>query len=124
MGSLSAELPPQASLQDLVAQHAALFIPWSTGANNNLACGFDSHLALTNRSPWTRSTAFEHSTHPSIVCELGSDTESFRDTGASSSSDKTEHMSASLGVTVGNDYLNVNVTGSYDERSSQNAQAS
>ena len=101
-------------LEHLVSQKAPIFLPWSK-AMIHPGNGFDSRLALDNKLPWTGRTAFDRLHIATFVSEMQSATAVFRESTSSASSADSQHMSANLGVTVGSDYLNVNVTGSYDE---------
>ena len=105
---------PRESLKKTTEEHLPLYLPWYKAAIT-IGTGFDSHIAADNGNPWLPVAAFEHLDTTTVTAAFETGSASFREDTSSSSSSETSHMSGSLGVTVGNDYLNANVTGSFDE---------
>ena len=112
--------PSHASLSDLVSEQAPIFLPWCK-ANIYLGDGFDSRLAIANKLPWTGRSAFDQVHSAAFTAEVDSYAATIRESTSTASKASSEHMSASLGVTVGCDFLSANVTGSYDETTTSNA---
>ncbi|ETI27793.1 hypothetical protein G647_00242 [Cladophialophora carrionii CBS 160.54] len=114
---------PIPSLASLAAMEAPLFLPWSTELAR-IGTGFDSRL-IDNaaKKAWVPKCAFQNLEEAVALCETAGCTTSFREGSTDSTSSSSEHMSMSLGVTVGNKLLSANVTGSYDSRIELNQNA-
>jgi hypothetical protein len=104
------------SLATLAAMEAPLFLPWSTELAR-IGTGFDSRLiSEVARKPWSAKCAFDDLDQCMALCETAGCSTSFREGSTDSTSSSSEHLSMSLGVTVGNKLLSANVTGSYDSK--------
>lgn len=105
------------SLKDIIESKAPIFLPWSK-ANIYLGNGFDSRRALENKVPWTGRTPFKDLHLATFQADIHSGHASFKESTSTLTSADSRHLSASLGVTAGCDFASVNVTGSYDETTS------
>lgn len=101
------------------AQGLPLFLPWST-EYMKLGSGFDSRHITSGQSPWISSPAFDIDDRISFIREDDGGTGSVREGRSSSTLQHSEHLSASLGATVGCSFLSANVTGSFDRAVSKN----
>lgn len=115
--------PNRISLRTSVDQREPIVLPWCKGSVF-FGNGFNSDLALNNEFPWMGQTAFAELHRASFLVDTKCQAATFRECSSSASKASTEHMSGSLGVTIGCDYLNANVTGSFDESTSKNEEAS
>ncbi|KAJ5939745.1 hypothetical protein N7466_002879 [Penicillium verhagenii] len=108
------------TLPDLQAQadaRATLALPWSREEKPLLA-GFDSSKMRDHPDgPWL-ATASPFSAHSIVTATIVPDASGgvgvYREGYSTRSESSHEHLSASLGITVGYPFLNANVTGEYD----------
>ncbi|EUC40363.1 hypothetical protein COCMIDRAFT_109002 [Bipolaris oryzae ATCC 44560] len=105
-------------LQNLASQGLPLYLPWSKDYIA-IGSGFNSASIASSSSPWVSKCPYIID-NAKCVMEISGTTSSYREGNSFSSVQHSEHLSASLGVTVGCKFLSANVTGSYDETVSDN----
>ena len=102
-----------ASLEYLASQSLSIFLP---RPNDRIAIGsgFESKFIASGRLPWVSKCAYIIEDAKCIL-EIDGGISGYRKGNSNSSVQYSEHLSASLGVTVGCKFLSANVTGSYDK---------
>lgn len=106
------------SLQNLASQSLPLYLPWSKDYIA-IGSGFNSAAIESDSSPWVSKYPYMIDNAKCIV-EIDGAVSSYREGNSSSSAQHSEHLSASLGVTVGCKFLSASVAGSYDKSVSDN----
>ncbi|KAJ9613427.1 hypothetical protein H2200_003369 [Cladophialophora chaetospira] len=115
--------PTRSSLALQAAAGAPLHIPWSSSPIR-LGTGFDSAAIGSSEGPWKSSYPFSVPPHvPQLLCEIDESIASYKDGLSASAGSTSEHLSASLAVTVGCDFLSASVTGDYDKAVLENRNA-
>lgn len=112
--------PGSVSISNFTQSWSALFLP-SLPRLIRIGTGFDSrHIGDSPIEPW-KSSIFEETIGREKACIVDmTGTESFyKQCYSTSTRDTSEHFSASLGVTIGNDFLSGSVSGSYDKAVSE-----
>lgn len=109
--------PTLPSLQAQAEAGAPLALPWSR-EEKPLLTGFDSSkMTDSSDGPWI-ATASPFSAQSIVTATIVPDVSGgvgvYREGFSTRSESSHEHLSASLGVTVGYSFLNANVTGEYD----------
>ncbi|KAK3070134.1 hypothetical protein LTR53_010993 [Teratosphaeriaceae sp. CCFEE 6253] len=118
------ESPPHPSLQAQAAQKATLSIP-CLREPCRLGHGLDSRL-LATKFPWMPRSAFRRDAETVgqlLALDLHPYRATYREGVSSGSRETSEHLSASLGATIGCDFLSASVTGSYDHATMQSHNA-
>ncbi|KAJ5263842.1 hypothetical protein N7478_011447 [Penicillium angulare] len=110
--------PALPTLQAQTEAGAPIALPWSREERSLLA-GFDSSkMGDFSDGPW-KATASPFSAQSivraTIVPDASGGVGVYREGFSTRSASSNEHLSASLGVTVGYSFLNANVTGEYDK---------
>ncbi|CAG9982475.1 unnamed protein product [Clonostachys byssicola] len=107
--------PTLPSLEGLSGGGHPFSIPWSHDVRVLLG-GFKSSWVTRIEGPWVGKGAFDTSDvqiHTVIPDTQGGST-SYKDAITTSTAVSNDHLSASLGITVGYPFLNASVTGEYD----------
>lgn len=109
------EDPTRPSLEGLTGAGYAFALPWRR-ENVTLLTGFDSTKVKDEGGPWKMSTPFESSKlrMSVIIPDTKGGTATYREALSSQYGSQSEHISASLGLTIGYPFLNANVTAEYD----------
>ena len=109
--------PDRSSIKDFTRASSALFLP-SLPKLIRIGTGFDSsRIGDSPVEPW-KSSIFEESIgrdNKACVIDMTGTQSSYRQSHDASTRDKSEHFSASLGITIGNAFLSGSVSGSYDK---------
>jgi hypothetical protein len=107
--------PSKPSLEALTDGRHPFSLPWGHDVRVILG-GFKVEDMSKQKGPWTRTSAFEISGSEmlAIVPDTKGGSMSYRDGMTTSSETSDDHLSASLGLTVGYPFLNASVTGDYD----------
>lgn len=110
---MSQNLP---SLESLAQQKLPLNIPWHREFRA-LGDGFESRLMNMPQGPWTNASPFDAvpSEGALYVRDVAGGTYSYRDATSSGATENSDHLSANLGVSVGNALASVGVSGQYDK---------
>jgi hypothetical protein len=108
--------------------------PFSIGWSREVRCilaGLDSTRLMNPGGPWVIESPFDMSQTrlcaivPDSLGDGGlSSSGHYRDGMSTTSTSGTDHLSASLGITVGYPFLNASVTGKYDKRVTENRNVS
>ncbi|OJJ42179.1 hypothetical protein ASPZODRAFT_147706 [Penicilliopsis zonata CBS 506.65] len=108
--------PTRPRLQDLARDGHAFGLPWSNQVKMPLTGFESSRVEDATRGPWLLSSPFDLSeaSLTTLLPETGSWTASFRDGFSTHASSSHEHLSASLGLTVGCPFLSASVSAEYD----------
>lgn len=109
--------PTQPSLEGFSAGGHSFSIPWSHDVRV-LLCGFQTSKMKKTAGPWVAShTAFDTSAidMTSIIPDTQGGSTSYKDGLSTSSTTSYDHLSASLGITIGYPFLSGSVTGEYDK---------
>lgn len=80
-------------------------------------CGFQTANMRQQKGPWVTMSAFEASglALTAVILDTKGGTMSYKDGMTTSSTTSDDHLSASLGLTIGYPFLNASVTGQYDK---------
>ncbi|KAF3904716.1 hypothetical protein ABW20_dc0100151 [Dactylellina cionopaga] len=113
--------PTQPYLERYTVDAHPLSIPWTREFRPPLAC-FNSSRMLSQQGPWVPSCPFEATSLQMVYVKLdgqgriGSYVESI----STNSSTMVDHLSASVGITVGYPFLNAGVEVDYDKSVMEN----
>ncbi|KAJ5080926.1 hypothetical protein N7456_013636 [Penicillium angulare] len=110
--------PALPTLQAQTEAGAPIALPWSR-EERSLLTGFDSSkMRDSSNGPWKATTSpfsAQSIVTATIVPDASGGVGVYREGFSTRSESSNEHLSASLGVTVGYSFLNANVTGEYDK---------
>ncbi|KAF5536436.1 hypothetical protein FPHYL_12968 [Fusarium phyllophilum] len=107
--------PSKPSLEALTDGCHPFSLPWGHDVRVLLG-GFKVEDMSKQKGPWTKKSAFEISGSEmlAVVPDTKGGSMSYKDGMATNSETSDDHLSASLGLTVGYPFLNASVTGDYD----------
>ncbi|KAF4341607.1 hypothetical protein FBEOM_4509 [Fusarium beomiforme] len=107
--------PTKPSLEALTAGRHPFSLPWGHGVRVLLG-GFKADGISKKTGPWATTSAFDISNTEllAVVPDAKGGSMSYKDSMTTSSETSDDHLSASLGLTVGYPFLNASVTGEYD----------
>lgn len=108
--------PTRPSLDSMTTAGHAFAVPWRR-ETVSLLTGFDSRRTKELGGPWVTQSPFEASDLKlsTILSDTKGGTATYRDGLSTSAGTYCEHISASLGLTIGYPFLNANVTAKYDQ---------
>jgi len=109
--------PTRPSLESMTSAGHAFALPWRC-ETISLLTGFDASRMKELGGPWMTQSPFEVSDlkMSTILCDTKGGTATYRDGLSTSAGTYSEHISASLGLTIGYPFLNANVTAKYDRQ--------
>ncbi|VUC37254.1 unnamed protein product [Clonostachys rosea] len=115
MGDEDQRDPTLPSLEGLSSGGHPFSIPWSHDVGVLLG-GFKSSWVTRREGPWVGKGAFDTSgmQMTAIIPDTQGGSTSYKDAITTSTAVSNDHLSASLGITVGYPFLNASVTGEYD----------
>ncbi|KAF5696335.1 hypothetical protein FGLOB1_13608 [Fusarium globosum] len=107
--------PSKPSLEALTDGRHPFSLPWGHDVRVLLS-GFKMEDMSKQKGPWTKTSAFEISGSEmlAVVPDTKGGSMSYKDGMTTNSETSDDHLSASLGLTVGYPFLNASVTGDYD----------
>ena len=118
--------PARASIARQAKANLPLLLPWHPSETIKPGALFRSRLCETD-DPWAKNTPFKPSSLASIPLLFHNDdggAASFKSHISRLAVSDTEHMSVSMGVSIGCPILGASVTGRYDKEVSENKDAS
>ncbi|KAM0425739.1 hypothetical protein ACHAPT_008987 [Fusarium lateritium] len=117
--------PSQYSISRVAQSSLPIFIPWHR-EQKRITSGFDSSSLKAFNGPWKDASPFSEHAVYSSKCQAKLENGASRDVQGHSASNSitSEHLSGSLGVSVGNAIVEVGVTASYDQKMQQLTNAS
>ncbi|RSL47246.1 hypothetical protein CEP54_013485 [Fusarium duplospermum] len=109
--------PSQYSISRVAQSSLPIFIPWHR-EQKHITCGFQSVNLKSPNGPWKDASPFLESAVYLSKCQTKLENGAARDVEGHSASNSitSEHLSGSLGVSVGNAVVEVGVTASYDQQ--------
>lgn len=107
--------PTRPSLDSMTTAGHAFALPWRR-ETISLLTGFNSNRMKDAGGPWMSQSPFEMSDlkMATILSDTKGGTATYRDGLSTSAGTCSEHISASLGLTIGYPFLNANVSAKYD----------
>ncbi|RSM04554.1 hypothetical protein CEP52_006782 [Fusarium oligoseptatum] len=117
--------PSQYSISRVAQSSLPIFIPWHR-EQKHITCGFQSVNLTSPDGPWKDASPFLESAVYQSKCQTKLENGAARDVEGHSASNSitSEHLSGSLGVSVGNAVVEVGVTASYDQQMQELTNAS
>lgn len=108
--------PIQLTLRKFTVRQYPLNLPWTT-SSAAMGEGFDSRKLTTDNVPWVAASGLANSqeSENEFLIEIGGGRVTYNDAISSSAGSGSEHLSASLGVSVSCPFLSAGVTASYDK---------
>ena len=113
--------PCRPSLDAITGAGHAFSIPWGHRVCA-LMTSFDSSRMSHPDGPWVKPSPFDLASlgMTTIIPDTGGGIASFQDGLSTNLGSSSDHLSASLGLTVGYPFLNASVTGQYDSTVMEN----
>lgn len=119
--------PSSATLKHQADLKQPLILPWHPQKTIAPGTLFHSRLCESEEGPWSQQSPFKSDSLAETPFEFVADdggVGSFRSATSSVSGSSSEHLSVSMGVTVGAPFLSASVTGSYDREVQKNTDVS